>query len=132
MTDLKIRIQKHNFSDEQGSNDHVESISLVHEDADALILHINLKTKHKRCSDGGGHEGCHSLWLGNDEVQLHLPERFDRYAIFTDAARYTIFVCIFNSTLLDGMADKEHNDVVLWDRPEDSYDTVTAWPEEAL
>ena len=70
---------------------HIEEICLVYENADIIVLEVDLKTKYAQVDAYSGS----SFWLGMTEVQMVLPESFaDNHVIFSETARYTLFVCV--------------------------------------
>jgi hypothetical protein len=115
---MKIKVKQHNLGGD--NNDHIESVNLVHLGDDVIILDINLRTKYKQVSGFGGasESGWQSLWVGNDEVLMQLPERFSDNHIFAEGSRYNISVCIYRYELLETMTESKYEDVVLWESPE--------------
>lgn len=91
---------------------HIESIHLVHQTSDVIILLVNLKTKYKEVSCWGPGD---SMWIGMDEVQFTLPPGFERCHMFASTSRYTTFVGIFRHDLLEQI-DLDQN--LLFDNPD--------------
>ena len=91
---------------------HIESIHLVHQTDDVIILLVNLKTKYKEVSCWGPGD---SMWFGMDEVKFTLPPGFEHCHMFASTSRYTTFVGIFRAKLLDSL-DEDCN--LLFDNPD--------------
>lgn len=84
---MKINVKQHDPNDPL----HIEEICLVYENADIIVLEVDLKTKYAQVDAYSGS----SFWLGRNEVQIVLPESFvDNSVIFSETSRYTLFVCV--------------------------------------
>lgn len=113
---MKIRVKQHKELGDTGFIDHV---GLVYQNDDVIILNIDLnrKGKYKEVSAYGGatDEDYQSIWIGFDEIQMSLPERFSHNQIFASTSRYTLSVCIYRFELLERFSDSSYDEVILWE-----------------
>jgi len=114
---MQVNVKHHDL----GAGRHVESIGLLHQSKDVIILLIDLKTKYKNIGAYGGatDEGVQSVWVGDDEIQMKLPFGFEHNQMFAEVSRYTIHLCIYRYGLLEEYSDSSYNDVVLWECEDD-------------
>jgi len=66
---IKVRVKQHK---DLGATGLVESVNLVLETADVVILHVSMHRKYQGVSAYGGatDEGCQSVWVHFDEIQI--------------------------------------------------------------
>jgi len=114
---IKINVKRH---PERGNSGHVESVNLLTMTDDVIILHVNMSTKNKGVDAYGGatDEGFQSVWIGMDEIQMKLPERFKHNNIFSEPGRYETYICIFRFELLEKMS-VPNSSAPLWESPEE-------------
>jgi hypothetical protein len=112
---MKIAVKQHDPNEPL----HIKDVCLIHQSADVILLHVNLKTKYKQVSAFGGgiYEGVQSIWFGMTEMQMTLPESFVHPIVFAETSRYTTFVCIFRYDLLEHMCQEDNEDSLLWEAP---------------
>jgi hypothetical protein len=112
---VRVTVKQHNFSFTKSG--HVNTVQLLYQGEDVILLEVDLKTKNKTIDAYGGatDENCQSIWIGGDEIQITLPDGFGHTTIFAETSRYTIHVCIFKYELAEKMVDSKYEDVVLWE-----------------
>lgn len=93
---------------------HIESIHLLYESSDTVLLHVDLRTKHKDAGCFYFEDGHQSVWVGNDEIRVFLPESFQDAVMFAETARYTMYICIATRKLVDDRGE------LLWKKPQET------------
>jgi|GEM_PF-4151054 len=106
---IQVNVKQHDPNEAQP----IESISLVYENENVLVLHVDLREKYRELSGFGGatSEGVQSFWIGMTEVQMKLPKSFTDPLTFAETSRYSIYVCVFRSATLE--------ETLLWSAPEE-------------
>lgn len=112
---LEVRVKSHADEDPNDVG-HINTISLVHQTDDIIVLYADLITECKEVTAFGGSSdvGIIAIWLGWDEIQVKLPDEFGPVAIVVETSSYELDICFIAWRLVEAMNNS--NDV-LWERP---------------
>ena len=95
---MRIKIVKH--PECGASTAHIESVSVVKETPEIVLIDINLRTKNKSVDAYGGSSDpdAFSVWVGYEEVQfsgLPDPPAGKFWHGFAETSRYTAMLCLY-------------------------------------